>query len=71
VGTDYYATDIFFPKQRNSSAYTEFTGQPIDELMEYLALNNKIEDFGKYAIWLHSHHNMNAFRSGTDVSTRK
>lgn len=70
VWHDLYMTDLFFPKQRNVTTHTEFTWNPIDELLEYLG-TDKIEEFGKYCIWLHSHHTMNAFWSGEDRSTRK
>ena len=70
VWHDLYMTDLFFPKQKNVAAHTEFTWKPIEELIEYL-WTDKLEDFWKYCIWLHSHHTMNAFWSWEDRSTRK
>lgn len=70
IGHDYYMYDIFFPKQKNVSAHTEFTGKPIDELIEYL-WEERIEEFWEYCIRLHSHQKMNAFWSWEDRSTRK
>lgn len=69
VWTDYRMTDIFFPKQKNQAAHTEFSWDPVNELIEYLW--DKIEDIGKYAIRLHSHQSMSAFWSWEDHRTRK
>lgn len=72
IDWNFQVTDLFFPKQKNNSGYTEFTWEPLDELSIYLfEKNGNLDDYGKYCVRLHSHHNMNAFRSGTDVATRK
>lgn len=67
----YIAYDIFFPKQSNSTAYTTFTWDINEELIPYLQAKNELHAYSDYAIWIHSHHSMNAFWSGTDHSTRK
>lgn len=67
--TDYYIVDIFFPKQKNVAAHTEFSWDPVNELITYLW--DKIETFWDYAIRLHSHQWMQAFWSWEDHRTRK
>lgn len=69
VGKELHAYDIFFPKQENNGTHTEFTDDPVWELLDHLG--NKAEEFGEFCIWIHSHHNMQAFRSGEDRATRK
>ncbi len=67
----YIAYDIFFPKQSNSTAYTTFTWDINEELIPYLQAKNELHAYSDYAVWIHSHHSMNAFWSGTDRDTRK
>jgi len=71
IDWDYHVTDIFFPTQKNQTAHTVFTKEPMDELAAYLIEENRLDDFGKYCVWLHSHQKMSAFRSWEDRSTRK
>lgn len=63
---DLIAYDIRHPKQKNSPAYTEFSNNPIDDLVAAGRLD-EIEEFG---IRLHSHNSMRAFWSGKDDQTR-
>ena len=67
----YIAYDIFFPKQSNSTAYTTFTWDINEELIPYLQAKNELHAYSDYAVWIHSHHSMNAFWSWTDRDTRK
>lgn len=72
INGDYHVTDIFFPTQKNQTAYTEFTKEPLDELASYLFKKDwNLDSYGKYCVWLHSHQKMSAFWSGTDYNTRK
>lgn len=67
VGTDLFAYDIFHPKQKNSSGWTEFPEGMMDELVQKVGF----KEVGKFGIWLHSHHSMQAFRSWQDFRQRK
>jgi hypothetical protein len=65
-GVQYFILkDIAFPKQENSGAATELTG---DSYADFGAtLHREKKDSSKYRLWIHSHNTMAAFWSGTDT----
>lgn len=63
-------TDIFIPKQKNQSAYTEMDN-PSNDLLDFLISNNRINEISEWRLWLHSHQKMTPFWSGTDSNTRR
>ena len=66
----FIVTDVFVPKQKNSSGYTEME-DPLSELQDYLIETGKYENAREWRLRFHSHHTMQPFRSGTDNATRK
>lgn len=61
--------DIVFPEQINITAHTEITETGKQEFIEDL-LTNKPEQASEWFCWIHSHHGMQAYRSGEDKDTR-
>lgn len=66
----YEMTDIRFPKQSNHWAETEIKDWWLSELLEEI-FNETPEQLGERKCWIHSHHNMWVFRSGTDEAAKR
>lgn len=63
-------TDIRFPKQSNHWAETEMKDGGLESLLEDI-FNEHPEQLGERKCWLHSHHSMGCFRSGTDEAAKR
>jgi len=59
----YIMSDIYFPKQVNSSTTTEDNGGTADMAYD---LKKRGENLSDWKLHIHSHHTMNAFWSSTD-----
>jgi len=66
----YVLTDIVFPKQHNSASNTEMTWDWLHEALMPI-LESDPESIWEWNCWLHSHHSMSVFRSGTDDTARQ
>lgn len=67
-GWYYILTDIRFPKQKN--VWTETEMEDLPSLLESIATEHP-EQLHEWKCWLHSHHTMWCFRSGTDETTKR
>jgi hypothetical protein len=65
----YEVTDIRFPKQSNHGTETEMKDWGLEALLEDI-FNKTPEQLGEWKCWLHSHHRMSCFWSGTDEATK-
>lgn len=61
----YTMTDIRFAEQENSTGNTEMTKEGISSLVETL-FEEDPKSLSEYCCWIHSHHTMWCFWSGTD-----
>ena len=66
----YMVTDIRFPKQSNSWGETEMKDWWLSELLEDI-FNKTPSELDKRKCWIHSHHSMWCFRSGTDETAKR
>lgn len=66
----YEMTDIRFPKQSNHWAETEMKDWGLDELLEDIFTNTP-EQLHEWKCWIHSHHHMWCFWSGTDEKAKR
>lgn len=65
----YVMTDIVFGKQENSWTLTTITEEGVNEIGEKIFDNGL--PMGEYNCWLHSHHSMAVFWSGTDDAQKQ
>jgi len=66
----YEVTDIRFPKQSNMWVETEMKDGWLEALLEDIFTTNP-EQLVEWKCWLHSHHSMWCFRSGTDETAKR
>lgn len=66
-GDDIVILDVRIFPQEVSAAHTEMDAKGLAHFWEELAVAN--EDLGAWKLWWHSHVNMQAFFSGTDLDT--
>lgn len=66
----YTLTDIVFWEQNNSWTLTSITEKWAEEILEKIFKKDK-RNMGKRICWLHSHHHMETFWSGTDEEMKQ
>ena len=65
----YELIDIKFPEQSNHWAETEMTKEWIDKIIEDVLMTEP-DNMEERKCWLHSHHRMGCFWSGTDAAAK-
>ena len=68
-GSVFHVSDVFFPKQKGSSGFTELDDNAVGKLN--YSLHKKKKDVKNIRFWWHTHYNFNTFWSGTDHNTAR